>query len=368
MGAFMFTQLAEALLSRKCVALTTHIVPDGDGLGAAFALKYGLARLGVLSEVVLGSSVARRYDFVAPPAQTRIYPTQVSASWLDRFDAVVVLDCNDWKRIGSLADAFPRDIAKICIDHHVARAGFADVTVLRTDVSAAAEIVYDFICEDRKVPLDAEMALPIYTALYSETGGFSYSNTTTRCHRLAARCLELGVEPAAVHSALHERQSIAALKLLARALDRLRIDRTGKLAWIALELADFSASGASADDTSTLVQYARSIEGVEVAILMFEDEPDSVKVSFRSKGLLDMNELAREFGGGGHPRAAGAKLEMPIHCWPPTPSAGWPRTSRRRPAPPLRPGRPGRLPSPRPGSVRSDRARSIDSSSWWSRA
>lgn len=301
-----------ALRSRRRVALTTHVAPDGDGLGSALALKYGLDGAGISSEIVVVSPVSPRYAFMDPGHAIRQYPTQVDAAALQSIDAVAVLDCSDWSRIGPLAQAFPANALKICIDHHASYAGFADVGVSRVEAAATGELVYEFICEHLGRPLDARMALPIYVSLVSDTGGFRYSNTTAKTHRLAAACVDLGVEPAKVNIALNESNRLSTLKLAARALERLEVDPSGKLAWIALSPEDFAAAGATADDIGGLIDHPRSLEGVEVALLMFEDEPSSTKVSFRSKQYLDMNKLAAQFGGGGHVRAAGALMRTDV--------------------------------------------------------
>jgi len=323
----VFGPLLDALRSRHRVALTTHVAPDPDGLGSALALKYGLEKLGVASEIVVTGPVSRRFAFLDPDRAIREYPAPVDRAcgdrewgdreWGDRewfagFDAVVVLDCSDWARIGPVGDAFPKDALKICIDHHASNSGFADVTCARVEATATAELIHEFLCEHAGLAFDRRMALPIYAALVTETGGFAYSNSTAKAHQLAARCLELGVQPAEVHAALHQSEHLPALKLAARALEKLEVDASGRLAWIALGMDDFRAAGATAEDIAGLVDYPRSLEGVEVAILMFEDEPRSTKVSFRSKAVLDMNQLAARVGGGGHVRAAGALIRADL--------------------------------------------------------
>lgn len=303
-----FAELEMALRGRKRVALTSHVAPDPDGLGSALALKFGLARIGVKSEIVVTGPVARRYGFLDPEKHVRQFPQDVAGDWFAGFDAVVVLDCSGWNRIGPVADAFPKDIFKICIDHHASTSNFADVTYARVEATATAELIYEFVCEHLKLPLDRRMAVPIYTALVAETGGFRYSNSTPDAHRLAARCLEQGVESAVINTHLNESEQLPALKLAARGLANLEVDAGGKLAWITLGMDDFKAAGATIDDIAGLVDYPRSIDGVEIAFFAFEDEPRSTKVSFRSKAVADMNVLAARFGGGGHVRAAGALI------------------------------------------------------------
>jgi phosphoesterase RecJ-like protein len=312
MAELAFQALEKALRDRKRVALTTHVAPDGDGLGSAFALRHGLAQIGVPSDVLVSGLVAARYDILDPSRSLRRYPLDIDAEGLKCYDAVVVLDCSSWSRIGALADAFPRGITRICIDHHEATAEFADVNVARREATAAAEIVQDFLSEQLHLPLDLGIALPVYLALSTETGGFAYSNTTAKCLRLAADCVEAGVKPAEVHIQLYQRESLAALRLKGRALESLQVDPTGQLAWVTLGLDDFRTTGATAQDVGGLVDYPRSLDGVEVAILAFEDEPNSVKVSMRSKSWADVHKLARQFEGGGHVRAAGALLKMPL--------------------------------------------------------
>lgn len=308
----MFAELEKAVRGWKRVALTTHVAPDGDGLGSAFGFVAGLAKLGVTADVAVEGPVARRYDFLYPPGALKVFPGPVDPAWLAGLDAVVVLDCSDWTRIGCLSEIFPTSIPRVCIDHHVARATFAPLTVHRMEATATAEILADFFTERFGMALDVAMAMPFYTALFTETGGFAYSNTTAKCMELAAACLRAGVNPAQVNSKLHERETLPALKLAARALERLQVDPGGRMAWVSLGLDDFRDTGATALDVGGLVDYPRSLDGVEMAILMFEDEPGSVKVSLRSREVLDMNVIARAIGGGGHVRAAGALVRSSL--------------------------------------------------------
>jgi len=307
--------VASALRASRFPLFTTHISPDGDGIGAALILKRGLARLGIPSRIGIRGPIPPILDFLHGPDEILEHPLSLSDNQIAEHDCVVLLDAPDLSRAGPIKDAIRPETRTIIIDHHVCVPSGAEENTISfrcTRATATAEIAFDILEIHFAVRLDQELALPLYTALVTETGSFKFSNTTGRCLRLAARCVEAGIQPDVVSGNLFMRQKETSLRLLGRALAKIRRDETGRLAWIALSLQDFKDSGATHLDTFGLVGYPRSLEGVELAILLFEDEPEFVKISFRSKREIDVSRIAAEFGGGGHVRAAGAAMRDSI--------------------------------------------------------
>ena len=307
--------VADALRAARFPLLTTHVAPDGDGIGSALILKRGLERQGIPCRIGVRGPLPRILDFLYEPGEILVHPSTLTDDQIREHDCVVLLDASDLKRAGEIREALTPRARRVVIDHHVASDEDPDPreTAFRcTRATATAEVVIDLLETHFDQPLDRALALPLYTALMTETGSFKFSNTTGRCLRMAARCVETGIEPDMVSGNLYMRQEETSLRLLGRALTKIERDETGRLAWIALGLDDFTETGATHLDTFGLVGYPRSLDGVELAILMFEDEPEFVKISFRSKREIDVSRIAAEFGGGGHVRAAGAALRLPL--------------------------------------------------------
>ncbi|MBI3893347.1 MAG: bifunctional oligoribonuclease/PAP phosphatase NrnA [Candidatus Wallbacteria bacterium] len=308
-----YAPLLDVVRSRDRFLLTSHLFPDGDGLGSAIALAGGLRKLGKDALIFMPSPVPARYAFLDPEGEIGHWKSGMDASGFQDREALFVLDCSAWDRLDGLGRLLaPLPMLKVCIDHHKSACEFADASLLDVSAAATAEMVYELVVEQAGLGLDGTMAQAIYAALVTETGGFQYSNTTPRVLRLAADMLDCGVSADRVDIELYQRNPAHQIRFLARSLDTLGLGASGKMAWVAVGMELFRATGATAEDTVSLVGYPRSIDGVELALMFFEDYPNSVKISFRSKSWFDVAEFARQFGGGGHVRAAGALMKMPL--------------------------------------------------------
>jgi phosphoesterase RecJ-like protein len=185
-----------------------------------------------------------------------------------------------------------------------------------TDPTAAAtgELVYDLLLtvggpgEEWPIPV----AEAIYTAIISDTGSFRYANTTPRTHRIAAELIERGVDPEAVYRRIYATMPLRRIELLRASLEHLVADPLLPVTWITVPREVVEELSATSEDMDGIVEYARSIEGTEVALLFREVPDGSTKISFRSNGEVDVNALARQFGGGGHVKAAGAVIGAPL--------------------------------------------------------
>jgi phosphoesterase RecJ-like protein len=197
------------------------------------------------------------------------------------------------------------------VDHHPGGSEcVGELAVQDTTAAAAAELIHDLlVLADGPWPPAA--VLGIYVGLVTDTGSFRYSNTTPRAHAIAARLLERGVDPEAVYQRLFATVPLHRVELLREALARLDVDVEAGLAWIVVPSEIAVRLGADSEDFEGLVEHARSIQGTEIAMLFRETPEGETKISFRSNGLADVNRLAREFGGGGHVKAAGAKVSAP---------------------------------------------------------
>ena len=231
------------------------------------------------------------------------------ASALADIDLLIVLDISDVKRLGALTETVRSlTVPRLVIDHHVPsddRAG--DVVLADTTACATGELVYDLACE-LELPITPATAKSLYTAILTDTGGFRFSNTTPRCHAVAADLLAIGVEPEEMYQRVYASAPVGRIRLLADVLQTLGVDEGKGLAWLSMPAGALEQHGVRQEDLDGIVEHARSISGTRMAVFFRDLGHGKVKVSFRSTGGVDVNAFARTFGGGGHARASGALI------------------------------------------------------------
>ncbi|HEX6939966.1 MAG TPA: bifunctional oligoribonuclease/PAP phosphatase NrnA [Longimicrobiales bacterium] len=307
-------RVLEALDAARRVVLTTHVNADGDGAGSEAALAVWLAARGKTVAIVNPTPFPSTYlHLLADPAAVADFGTGRAERALRDADLVAVLDTSEPKRLGRMAKAVAERPA-VVIDHHPpGEAIVVGPAVQDPTACATGELVFDLLRvadpDDAWPPAVAEA---IYTAIVADTGSFRFSNTTPRAHAIAAELLRRGVDPEAVYRRLFATVPLGRIALLRAALDRLETDPEAHVTWIALPRSVLEPFNATAEDLDGVVDYARSIEGTEVAILLRELPDASTKVSWRSNGEVDVNAIARKFGGGGHIKAAGALVGQPL--------------------------------------------------------
>lgn len=289
------------------VALTTHINADGDGCGSETAIARLLAQRDMRVHVVNPTPWPDLFAFLLEEdVQDR---SGEGARALDGIDLLIVLDISDVKRLGALTDTVRSlDVPKIVIDHHVPsddRAG--DVVLADTTACATGELVYDFACE-LGFDITPRTARSLYTAILTDTGGFRFSNTSPRCHAVAADLLAVGVDPEEMYQRVYASAPVGRIRLLADVLQTLGVDEEKGLAWLSMPAGVLERHGVRQEDLDGIVEHARSISGTRMAVFFRDLGHGKVKVSFRSTGGVDVNAFARTFGGGGHARASGALI------------------------------------------------------------
>lgn len=288
------------------IALIAHIMPDGDTLGSCIALKLALEIMGKDVDIYCEDPVPHTFRFLEGIQKIKL-PTKP----IKQYELVIAVDCSDKGRLGYTCSLLFNNAAKtINIDHHVSNTEYADINVVDPKASATGELIYELIIK-LGVELKKTIADALYTAISSDTGSFCFSNTSSRTHNIAAKLLECGVEVDKLSTILFKQHSIAWTRLLAKALETLELHLEGKVALIYISKEMISSVGADEGDTSGIINYAKDIEGVEVAI-MLKEEKDSIKVGLRSQYLIDVSRIAQQFGGGGHIRAAGCRIEASL--------------------------------------------------------
>ncbi len=298
-------RLVAELRRAKRVAISTHMNADGDGCGSETALVRVLAAAGIESWVVNPTPWPPMFAFLlGSDVRDR---TKEGAAALAGADALVVLDISDVKRLGVLADAVRRlTVPKLVIDHHIP-SDEPPGSVVLSDTSACAtgELVFD-LATAMGVEITEPIARALYAAILTDTGGFRFSNTSPRAHAIASQLLATGIEPEEMYRRIYASVPLARIMLLRDALATLEVDAARGIAWISVPAGALEQHGLQSEDLDGLVEHPRSIAGTRLALFFRDLGYGKVKVSFRSTGDVDVNRFARQFGGGGHAKAAGA--------------------------------------------------------------
>lgn len=300
-----FAQLLTRLAGRK-VAVVGHARPDGDCIGSQVALARVLQKLGFDVVCVNADAVPRRLQFLA--ADMKFLRTdEVLADPTDY--AALFVDCADHARPGERLKArFPKPVANI--DHHLSNIGYAEFNLVDSGSAATCEILAGMFF-DQGCTVDARSAQALYTGILTDTGQFRFTSTSRRCFQLAAELMTCGAQPAEVGFELYERETKGKLELLQCFLASLALECGGRICIGTLPAGIFAETGTNAEDTEGLVDYARSIDGVDVGVLIEERTDGSVKASLRAKNpLYRLDRIAAQFNGGGHACAAGLNLKQ----------------------------------------------------------
>jgi phosphoesterase RecJ-like protein len=304
--------LLPLLRKSQQAVISTHVNPDGDGLGSELALAAFLRQRGVRAAIVNADPVPRLYRFLDPRAEVST-PEVPKAQWaMDACDLFFAIDNGTLARMGALQEWVRSTRAvKVCIDHHASQDDVWDLRLIDERACSTGSLIHALIraLGGRLTPAQAQA---LYVALITDTGYFRFARTDASTFRLAADLLEAGVDPVRVYHEIYEKNSIAYVRLLGAALSSVRTELEGKVGWVRLTQQQVLDAGGEQEDTSEIVNSVLSIEGVCMALLFKELPGRSTKVSLRSKGSLDVNALARTMGGGGHRNAAGILLHEPL--------------------------------------------------------
>lgn len=283
--------------------VSSHINPEGDSIGSQIATASLLRRLGKDVLIVNESPIPRVLDFM--PGSDKILKEKPS-DW--DFEAAVILDCPDLSRIGKVSEYVTPDKMIINIDHHVSNTNFGKYNWVEPHLSSAGEMIFELF-KAFHMKIKYEEAEALYAAIMTDTGSFRYSNTSSRTHIVISELIEAGVKPYDTHSKIYETSSLENTKLLGEALRTLKVSDDGKISWLWVTKDMLKNTKASLEGTEGIIDFARSLEGVEIAIFFRETGTENrVKVSFRSKGNADVNKLASFFNGGGHVTASGCNV------------------------------------------------------------
>jgi len=296
----MLSQVVELIEKKDRFAITSHIRPDGDGLGSSLGLCWLLQALNKEVEVIMRDPAPHAYQLLPGAGAIRVVPN------VDRtYDAVFVIECSDIDRPGlaSLDQQFV-----VNIDHHSTTELFGTINWIDSTAAACGEMIYN-LCKATGVRVTKEIAECVYTALLTDTGSFHYSNTTERTFKIASELVRTGVKPAKTAEAIFGSYQWPKIELLGHVLATARRDETGQVAWMWQTIAMQEQSKASEEDADGFVNYPLAVGEVEATALFKETSPGVYRTSLRSKGDVNVARIAEQFGGGGHRNAAGCTLK-----------------------------------------------------------
>jgi bifunctional oligoribonuclease and PAP phosphatase NrnA len=296
-------KIAETIRKEKRFLIASHENPEGDAIGSILALGLALRDLGKDVTILNQDAVPEILSFL-PGAEGIVH----SLPEKERFDIAVALDCGDRKRLGEEFNKPEKIGWLINIDHHVSNTEFGDTNLVDPQASSAAEMVYDLL---RTIPVKLTRAIAenLYTGILTDTGSFHYSNTTAKTFTVARACVLAGVDPWRVAERIYETQPLARLRLLPLVLETLEIEEEGRVSLVVVTQQMLARAGATPALTEDFINYPRSVQGTEVALLFRELNPKKYRVSFRSRGKVDVSRISQMFQGGGHPNAAGCTVE-----------------------------------------------------------
>ncbi len=293
--------IIELIRNRDDFLITSHINPDGDSIASQLALQRIFHLLGRKGTIVNSNEVPRIYRFL-PGADSILVRQRHSTR---PYSALFVLDCGHPSRASGFLSGRKAPTV-VNIDHHVTNDRYGDLNWVEPRSSSTCEIIYE-IARKAGVAIDTVLASLLYTGILTDTGSFRYSSTTARSMSIASRLLRHGIDPHTIAESVYENAEYESLRLLGRVLSRIGKSSDGRVSWVTFSHRDLGSLSNPAE-TEEFVNYARSLDSSRIAVGFKEIKPGEVRISFRSKGAVDVSELASRYGGGGHRNAAGCTV------------------------------------------------------------
>lgn len=296
------SRVIDTLRASQHVLISSHTEPDGDAVGGVLALGAILKALGKNVTLYLHDPVPFNLRFL-PGAREIVSSLPPEAS----FDTTCIIDTNALEKVGPALPPRERLGVMVLIDHHQQQSPFADVSWVEPQSASVGELMY-YLARKLSVEITLDIARCIYCAIFCDTGSFRYSCTNPTALRVAAEMVERGVDPWEMTAQIHESNPLSRHLLLGEVLRTLTLSPDGRCAAILITREMLKKTGATEDVTDGFINFARGINGVEVAVQLHELERDIYQVGFRSRGRVDVSLIARSLGGGGHKNAAGCRL------------------------------------------------------------
>lgn len=298
-------KVVAAIKKHKHFILTTHTSPEGDALGSELAFCRLLKKIKKRVFIVNQDATPQEYSFL--PGREYIKPYKNINQ--PNFDCMVVLDCSDLGRTGEVYKLNRKNKPVINIDHHISNNKFGKVRWVEPGASSTSEMVY-LLYKEMRVPFDKESALLLYVGIMTDTGSFRYSNTSGFTHRVVGELMRFYIDPRMIYKGIYENISFLDMRLLIKILDGISRSKDGKVAWVEVPAKLLRHRRIAFDLSEHILNFMRAIKDTRVVALFKENlgVKDEVRFNLRSNGSVDVNKIAKHFGGGGHKTAAGCTV------------------------------------------------------------
>jgi phosphoesterase RecJ-like protein len=304
----LFEKCKNIIDENEHFVITSHVNPDGDSIGSEVALALFLKKRGKQVSIINHSETPPNYTFLDPKNEILHFNPNFHAENVRNADAIFIVDTNQLSRLRSMEPHVRESKAvRICIDHHLDKDDIADLYLIDEAATATGEILYHLMQYLDGGNVDTDIARALYTAIMTDTGSFRFPKTDSEVHQIAAHLIRSGADPPEIFQEVYEKANLNAVQLLGKALSTLKTAHDGRVAYMVITQKMFAETATKEYQTDNFVDYTMRIGGVQIGLL-FNELPDGVKISLRSKGDTPVNKLAKEFGGNGHLNAAGARL------------------------------------------------------------
>jgi len=296
--------LKKVFKDAKTILITTHINPDGDGIGSGIGLMSILLKAGKKVDFVTRDTIPLIYNFL--PYIDKIKKV---SSVDKKYDVLVLLECSDKERSGGIIDFKRNAKISVNIDHHLGNTKYADINIIDSNASAVGMQLFDFF-NKAGWKIDSDVATALYTAIITDTGSFNFSNSTPEVHNTTATLIKKGAKPSFISSNVYA-TSPESTKLMSQMLSKIKIENG--VGWSVLTKKMFAETKAHDSETDSFINLIRNIKDVQIAVLFKEYGKNLIKVSFRAKSGFDVNRIATLFSGGGHKYASGCVIHKSLN-------------------------------------------------------
>jgi phosphoesterase RecJ-like protein len=299
----MIKEILAAIAQGEKFLITAHVRLDGDALGSELALYLMLKDLGKEAVICNQDATPEHYRFL--PAAERIVHELEN---IEKYDVAFILDCSELDRVGKISGDIVRVKTLVNIDHHMSNGGFCKLRLLDPKASSTGELLYRLM-RKMHVKMTKDICTNLYAAILTDTGGFRYSSTHQETLRAAGDLVEGGADPQWISENIYESDPPVKLQLLSRVLETLTLDMATKTASLVVTQQHLHDTGAMMEHTDGFIDIPRTVKGIDIAMLYTQTEGNHFKLSLRSKGKVNVEKIARKFGGGGHINAAACRIE-----------------------------------------------------------
>lgn len=293
----LLKKIVEKINSSKSFLITAHMNLEGDALGSELATYILLKKLKKRVVIYNNDSTPGIYDFLP---FSRVIKNTINE---DKFDVAMVLDCSDVSRAGKVKDSLSKAGCIINIDHHISNTNFGDINWVEPSSGSAAQLIYH-LCNKFKI-MDKNIALCLYTGIFTDTGNFTYVNTNSQTHKVVASLMEYNLHPHKIYETIHSLCAPVDLTFIGKIISSLKFDSRRKICWATI----IKWQDKNYDLTEVVFSIMRLLKDPEILLLFKKVNRHRTRVNFRSRGRVDVNRIAKFFGGGGHKNASGTTVE-----------------------------------------------------------